>query len=110
MRCSRRSSGLRWRSSSWLPSAPRPLPGRPWLPSYWNDVDAFGVRIEHELGFAPLELGVDMGELFFESEVVGPVFSTLAQHKRLHDTAERLRRQLLVGDEHRFLITHRYVQ
>src|SRR5690242_15466793 len=110
MRCSRRSSGLRWGSSSWLRSAPRPLPGRPSLPSYWNDVDAFRVRIEHDLGFAPFELGVDVGELFFESEVVSTVLCALAQHKRLDDSAKRLGGELLVGDEHGFLITHRYVQ
>src|ERR1700744_3830414 len=110
MRCSRRSSGLQWRSLSRLPLEPRRLRGRPWLTSYWNDFDGFRVRIEHDLRFAPLELAIDVGQLFIESEVVGAVFSALAQHKRLDDTAQRLRGELLVGDKHGFLITHRYVQ
>src|SRR4051812_48064183 len=104
------SNGLRSHSSSWPRWEPRPRPGRPSLPSGWNDVDRFRFRIEHDLRFTALELGVDVGKLLLEREVPRAIFSAFAQHKSLDETAQRLDRQLLVGDEHRFLIAHRFVQ
>src|SRR3954447_14585041 len=104
------SNGLRSRSSSWPRWVPRPRAARPLLSSGWNDVDRFRFRIEHDLRFTALELGVDVGKLLLEREVQRAIFSALAQHKRLDDTAQRLDRQLLVRDEHWFLIAHRFVQ
>src|SRR5882757_6745851 len=91
------------RSSSWPRSVqPRPR-GRKSLPSRDDDVDGFGVRIEHDLRLGPLELSIHVRQLLLEREIMLAVLGALAQHKRLHDAAQGFRGELGVGNEQRFL-------
>src|ERR1700704_5326032 len=97
-----RSSGPRLRSSFWLRSGRRRPRSRtsPWLRRH--DVDGFGVRIEHDMGFSAFELTIHMSQLLLQRELALTVVRTLTQHKRLYDAAQRISGKIRVGNDHRF--------
>src|SRR5713226_7938074 len=98
-----RSSGLQLRWSFWLRSGRRRLRSRRSPCLRRNDVDGFGVRIEHDPGFSAFELTVHMSQLLLQRELPLTVVRALAKHKGLHNATQRVGRKLRMGNEQRFL-------
>src|SRR5882762_9661116 len=92
------SSGLRLRWSFWLRSGRRRPRSRRSLWLRRDDVDAFGVRIEHDLRLSAFELTIHMSQLLLQRELPLTVVGTLAQHEGFHDAAQRVGGKLRVGN------------
>jgi uncharacterized protein len=63
-----------------------------------HDIDALGVRVEHDAGLATLELPHHVRNFLFELDFPFAVVRSLAQYERFDHPAERLGGELLPGD------------
>jgi uncharacterized protein YaiL (DUF2058 family) len=63
-----------------------------------HDIDAFGVRVEHDPCLATLELPHHVRNFLFELDFPLAVVRPFAQYERFDHPAQRLGGQLLVGD------------
>lgn len=66
-------------------------------------MDGFSVWIEHNPGLPAFKLTIYMSQLLLQRELTLTVVRPLAQHKGLHEAAQRIGGQLRVWNEHGFL-------